>query len=120
MSKPRIFGHCAAGCEWQVPHMSDFKKYAAMTVKLPVPEIIEGNKLPSEGYYYITISIDDGSHYFSMGVVYFKPNSGTFASCNGYDLEIYADGRCYVKSYSDALIKVARLVESDLTYSDDE
>lgn len=120
MSKPRIFGHCAAGCDWEVPHKSDFEKYAAMTVKLSAPAVIENNTLPSEGYYYITISIDGGSNWFSMGIVYFNPNCIVHAQCSDYRVSISTAGRIGVSGHSDALIKVARLVESDLTYSDDE
>lgn len=37
MSKPKIYAHCEAGCEWETVHKSDFEKSAAF-IEVPVGE----------------------------------------------------------------------------------
>lgn len=56
MAKPKIVGYCAAGCEWEVPHKSDFDAYCKMASKFPEPTLNAAKQLDGAGYYYMRIS----------------------------------------------------------------
>ena len=75
MAKPRIWGHCAAGCEWEVPHKGDFDAYRKMASLFPEPTYNKDRKLTESGYYYLEYKSIGGNAPFprwAVGVFYWK------------------------------------------------
>lgn len=107
MAKPKIYGHCPAGCEWEVPHKSDFDAYMKVASRFPEPTLNNAKKLTEgSGYYYLKTS------FRSHGVFYWKEGSdislpadvymvGT--QCQMISISVSSDGT--LKSYYGVLKK---------------
>lgn len=93
MSKPKIHGFCAAGCEWEVPHKDEFDKYAKMASRFSAPTLNSAKKLTEgTGYYYIIVKDPSDAVWHSFGIIYWEEGVGTNAPpyvVGGTNIAIY-------------------------------
>lgn len=73
MAKPKIWAHCAAGCEWETVHKEDFDTYRQMASRFPLPTENTEKKLPEAGYYHIKVKpsgVSDMVEMADFGIIY--------------------------------------------------
>ena len=103
MSKPRIFGHCAAGCDWEVPHKSDFDAVASIIARFPAPTVLESKTLPGAGYYFISCGgINAVVYWDGQSTTAFQNNVNVSAQDDNLNFSTYsgfiaADGKITVQ-----------------------
>ena len=126
MAKPRIWGHCAAGCEWEVPHKGDFDAYRKVSSRFPEPTLNAEKKLVESGYYYIEIG-GSSTMRIVFGIVRFEGNilylpSATFAgnSANPFHsmaMSVGADGSMKIEEFKISSSGVTSTEDATGTYN---
>lgn len=98
---PKVFGHCAAGCDYEVPTKKEFDAYATTTSRFPAPTLNTEKKLTDHGYYFIGYGFDHYQYHF--GLVYWA----------GVEIEIPATISCSSTSVGNDLQIICGKVASD-------
>jgi hypothetical protein len=81
MAKPKIWGHCAAGCEWEVPHKEDFDTYRDFASQFPTPTLNAEKKLTEGSGYYLVRAVNySGTETIFSGVIYWEEGVVTLLS----------------------------------------